>query len=108
MSSGLRWQAPVIDQFRERWDVGIRTVNGVDQDGLIFGDLFANDFSSHQFAAGNLSLLEWHGQIDIGILQNVAYRKIVFRIDAAHQRVEIGRSEEHTSELQSPMYLVCR
>src|SRR5437879_10444068 len=22
--------------------------------------------------------------------------------------VEIGRSEEHTSELQSPMYLVCR
>src|SRR5437762_7005076 len=23
-------------------------------------------------------------------------------------KVEIGRSEEHTSELQSPMYLVCR
>src|SRR5437764_4806216 len=23
-------------------------------------------------------------------------------------RVDLGRSEEHTSELQSPMYLVCR
>src|SRR5437764_11416927 len=29
-----------------------------------------------------------------------------FRIGGAS--AEIGRSEEHTSELQSPMYLVCR
>src|SRR5437879_10846030 len=25
-----------------------------------------------------------------------------------HHRYRMGRSEEHTSELQSPMYLVCR
>src|SRR5437762_8327384 len=25
-----------------------------------------------------------------------------------HEAVALGRSEEHTSELQSPMYLVCR
>src|SRR5437764_4834694 len=25
-----------------------------------------------------------------------------------HERHAVGRSEEHTSELQSPMYLVCR
>src|SRR5436189_4012459 len=28
--------------------------------------------------------------------------------DVAQQRAEDERSEEHTSELQSPMYLVCR
>src|SRR5437762_4729748 len=28
--------------------------------------------------------------------------------DLVHQRIEVRRSEEHTSELQSPMYLVCR
>src|SRR2546429_3559534 len=26
----------------------------------------------------------------------------------AHQRVQLGRSEEHTSELQSRLHLVCR
>src|SRR5437764_8281209 len=28
--------------------------------------------------------------------------------EAAKKATEAGRSEEHTSELQSPMYLVCR
>src|SRR5437763_10155386 len=28
--------------------------------------------------------------------------------DSATRAASIGRSEEHTSELQSPMYLVCR
>jgi hypothetical protein len=81
----LGWEAAVIDQFRERWNVGIRTVDGVDQDGLIFGYSFPDDFAPHQFAAGNLSLLEWDGEIDVSILENVAYGKIAFGIDAAYK-----------------------
>src|SRR5437763_8489857 len=30
-----------------------------------------------------------------------------YRVEVAHDRTD-SRSEEHTSELQSPMYLVCR
>src|SRR3712207_8478631 len=30
------------------------------------------------------------------------------RLEEAHGVVEVGRSEEHTSELQSRQYLVCR
>src|SRR5437763_10085058 len=33
---------------------------------------------------------------------------LVDPVPASGQRSGIGRSEEHTSELQSPMYLVCR
>src|SRR5437879_7555550 len=32
----------------------------------------------------------------------------VIRLDGQHLLQRVGRSEEHTSELQSPMYLVCR
>src|SRR5437764_12141116 len=37
-------------------------------------------------------------------------RRVVVGVASLQQRrrVEVGRSEEHTSELQSPMYLVCR
>src|SRR5437879_9336056 len=42
------------------------------------------------------------GQGEIG----VGGREEVGRSHAAHD--ELARSEEHTSELQSPMYLVCR
>src|SRR5437762_8724836 len=37
----------------------------------------------------------------------VAVRLDVARLPATSRRTD-GRSEEHTSELQSPMYLVCR
>jgi hypothetical protein len=79
----VRRQTPVVDQFRERWDVGIRTVNGVDHDGLIFRHGFQDNFATHQFAAGDLSLLERNGQIDVDILENVAYGKIALGIDSA-------------------------
>src|SRR5437762_826768 len=39
-----------------------------------------------------------------GIVDRSSRRVILVQHDAA----ETGRSEEHTSELQSPMYLVCR
>src|SRR6202158_4253086 len=74
----VRRQTPVVDQLRERWDVGIRTVNGVDHDGLIFRHGFQDKFATHQFAAGDLSLLERNGEIDVGILENVAHGKIAF------------------------------
>src|SRR5437764_8986063 len=32
----------------------------------------------------------------------------MIQMEASHEVEEIARSEEHTSELQSPMYLVCR
>src|SRR5437879_7080089 len=49
---------------------------------------------------------------DGGVLQGVAQLADVAepgqRLQEAHRRGRQGRSEEHTSELQSPMYLVCR
>src|SRR5258708_28295702 len=33
--------------------------------------------------------------------------RVLFRTDL-HQRLQVARSEEHTSELQSPDHLVCR
>src|SRR5256885_8864428 len=33
---------------------------------------------------------------------------VVLEIDKSNQRISVGRSEEHTSELQSPCNLVCR
>src|SRR5437879_11194420 len=38
----------------------------------------------------------------------VVFSKTLTRVEGKNVRVESGRSEEHTSELQSPMYLVCR
>src|SRR6267154_3861560 len=35
-------------------------------------------------------------------------RKLINKIDAALHRIDDGRSEEHTSELQAPVHLVCR
>src|SRR5437762_5082625 len=32
----------------------------------------------------------------------------LLQLDLAHHQLRAPRSEEHTSELQSPMYLVCR
>src|SRR5437762_10851353 len=37
-----------------------------------------------------------------------AARAMLLQAAAMKWRVDAGRSEEHTSELQSPMYLVCR
>src|ERR1017187_10657087 len=43
------------------------------------------------------------------LFRSPARRRRRAREDGAHvQRASTSRSEEHTSELQSPMYLVCR
>src|SRR5437762_4275297 len=36
------------------------------------------------------------------------YRRQTYGITDRHWRTDYAKSEEHTSELQSPMYLVCR
>ena len=90
MGSGLCGQTAVIDQFGERRDVGIRAINRVNDDGLIFLDRLQDDFATHQFPARNLTLLQRNGEIDVGILKNVAYRKIAFGIDSAEKRIEIS------------------
>src|SRR5690348_18184722 len=38
----------------------------------------------------------------------VKQRSEVLRLTAARSELELARSEEHTSELQSPVHLVCR
>src|SRR5437879_10935356 len=64
---------------------------------LILGGYSAMDFNSN--AAGGFRDVGAHGAIGDRI----------FITDRVALRLEAGaRSEEHTSELQSPMYLVCR
>src|SRR5690348_18170597 len=44
-----------------------------------------------------------------GILQSVSKRvRMIFSVMASPNRIDILRSEEHTSGLQSPVHLVCR
>jgi len=73
MSRCLGLETAVVNQFGKRRDIRIRTINGIDHYRLILGHGFPDDFTTHQFAAGDLSLLEWNGEIDVGILENVAY-----------------------------------
>src|SRR5437762_11311323 len=40
--------------------------------------------------------------------RDLAAEQVGRPIGTAHEQAELDRSEEHTSELQSPMYLVCR
>src|SRR3712207_8403777 len=44
----------------------------------------------------------WHGQPDTDVCRDV------IAIDGQPDNIDVGRSEEHTSELQSRQYLVCR
>src|SRR5437879_10567415 len=46
------------------------------------------------------------GQEQLATGVNPAYNRE--RFEEAHELIVKARSEEHTSELQSPMYLVCR
>src|SRR5437879_9840229 len=76
------------------------------------------------FVAGVLAVAVWYLPL---IQQNERMRKEILRLDTRIQKEEettkqlrasmvalrddpkaVERSEEHTSELQSPMYLVCR
>src|SRR5437764_173591 len=53
----------------------------------------------HLLVAGNFLVEE---RVDVMV------RRIVIRLLVPCRRTRRNRSEEHTSELQSPMYLVCR
>src|SRR5258708_15482428 len=53
-------------------------------------------------------LAETRGTPGDGVLMEVAVDGLVGRLEDLLGRREIGRSEEHTSELQSPDHLVCR
>src|SRR5437764_7682914 len=59
------------------------------------------DLDLDQVAGGRLGALE-HGADAAG------HRNVVILDQYGVVEIEIERSEEHTSELQSPMYLVCR
>src|SRR5437879_6851213 len=75
------------------------------------GDQLARVYALHQRISRRAA---WQEAIDMLRRVGIAGPARVAR-SYAHQlsggmcqRVMIGRSEEHTSELQSPMYLVCR
>src|SRR3712207_7423988 len=59
---------------------------------------------SGDFAGWNFGLAEggWGGLLIATILMAIMYTAMVFGL------AELSRSEEHTSELQSRQYLVCR
>src|ERR1017187_10467060 len=46
--------------------------------------------------------------IAVELIEGLKLARLQVREDPVDHRAEILRSEEHTSELQSPMYLVCR
>ena len=56
-------------------------------------------------AAGDLIMLEQHGSLVLRIIGKEPAAQGILRCADLPQAL---RSEEHTSELQSPMYLVCR
>src|ERR1700722_16279461 len=89
LGRGFWREATVVNEIGERWNVGVGTIDGVDHDGLIFRRSFQDHFAAHQFATGNLPLLQRDGQIYICILQDVAYRKIAFGVDSPDQGVEV-------------------
>src|SRR3712207_7939302 len=67
--------------------------------------LFRSDARGHRVPGRRARLPRSHG----GLLLLDAHRRVAGRArDALELRAQAGRSEEHTSELQSRQYLVCR
>src|SRR5205807_9721713 len=48
------------------------------------------------------------GELGLVLLVALAERELACLLDLAHLGADVTRSEEHTSELQSPCNLVCR
>lgn len=92
----------MIDEFHQRRNAGIRTVDSVDDQRLILGDRLTDYLAAHQFAAGDLPLLKRDGEVDVRVLENMADGEIVPSIDAAYQRVEIGDFLLRRDALLSP------
>src|SRR2546429_4325909 len=56
-------------------------------------------------------LLDLHFPIGVGLVQAVVgagFGKVGTQLDRLHAQIRPHRSEEHTSELQSRLHLVCR
>src|SRR5437763_10305721 len=71
--------------------------SGVIRDLLSFPTRRSSDLSAIGLCWGGLMLIQArHG------------RELIAALDRSNAKREFYRSEEHTSELQSPMYLVCR
>src|SRR5436189_397749 len=77
--------------------------------------LFLFSLSFHTTAPTDIYTLSLHDALPISLLDALAVHAIVGQLQLGHRgldefppRAAGLRSEEHTSELQSPMYLVCR
>src|SRR2546429_1695039 len=57
--------------------------------------------------AYQLSAKSWHGSHEVRFGTDILYRDYDGS-SISHHSHDIGRSEEHTSELQSRLHLVCR
>src|SRR6195256_6594277 len=68
----------------------------------------ANDYEYEQVFSKQLAALGQAGDVLLGISTSGNSKNVARAVSAAHEREMRVRSEEHTSELQSPMYLVCR
>src|SRR5437762_4373141 len=67
-------------------------------DGIVSADLFASFGKAIMFPAAAVAIIAAHGWFERGTEHGSEYAVLIV----------FARSEEHTSELQSPMYIVCR
>src|SRR5437879_7775701 len=71
--------------------------------------LFRFFFFFNDTATTEIYTLSLHDALPICNLQHFGYGVKGFTLSMIETAIELSeRSEEHTSELQSPMYLVCR
>src|SRR2546422_7168905 len=69
-------------------------------------------FFFNDTATTEIYTLSLHDALPISVLARIipagSLEQIIVRVDALHALLERVRSEEHTSELQSRLHLVCR
>src|SRR5437764_2562827 len=91
---------------------------GLHADGLETARALAAELKDNEFdliLLGKMAIDDYNHQVgpmvaellDLPCVTTVAHLEIAAGKATAEREIE-GRSEEHTSELQSPMYLVCR
>src|ERR1017187_9195434 len=62
---------------------------------------FAHAFDQYAVKAFEVNAIDY-------LLKPFDKKRVAQAVDKVRKKLESSRSEEHTSELQSPMYLVCR
>src|SRR3712207_7306365 len=70
--------------------------------------LFRSNYRRHQVAGAALDQVARRQRFQVAVEASAQLGHDAERGVVADARGEIGRSEEHTSELQSRQYLVCR